>query len=197
MREDEEGHEGDLGHKEHRSHKKHRTHTKHRPHKEHEATGGGLYLDEAGEHPPDYSEPVSYDEKRWGGPHRDVTSGGIPTMSVCRVLALQLIAERPRTSGDIIAAIARDLALGDGAVAQRTRTGDNRLAIRVRWALATLRRAGYIDAQKSVEPGAPRVPQRVGSSRVYEATPLGNALLAKDPLHIDEGGTGSARAAHD
>ncbi|MHA3684502.1 winged helix-turn-helix domain-containing protein [Leucobacter sp. HY1908] len=191
MREDEEGHEGDLGHKEHRSHKKHRTHTKHRPHKEHEATGGGLYLDEAGEHPPDYSEPVSYDEKRWGGPHRDVTSGGIPTMSVCRVLALRLVAEQPRSSGEIRAAIADDLALGDRAVAQRTRTGDNRFTIRVRWALATLRRAGYIGVSNRGDRGAPRVPKRGVSSRVYEITPKGKALLTRDPQHIDESGAES------
>lgn len=165
---------------------------RHKKHERPEATGGGLYLDEAGEHPPDYGQPLSYDESNWGGPDRNATGGGIPTISVCRVLALRLIAERPRASGEVRAAIADELALGDGAIAQRTRTGDNRLTIRVRWALATLRRAGYIVVANRGERGVPRVPKRGGSLRVYEITPKGKTMLAQDPQHIDESGAESA-----
>ena len=163
---------------------------------------GGLYLDEAGEHPPDYGEPLNYDERRWGVPHRDSTSGGMPTMSVCRVLALHLLASRERTAGDVIAAIATELSLADAVVAQQTQSGENRLDIRVRWALATLLRMGFVEIlepdQQRKQRGqrtqrSARVPRRTDSPEIYGVTEKGKAMLAKDPVRIDESGTGSIR----
>lgn len=158
-----------------------------------DSLSGGLYLDEAGEHQPDYGEPMSYDEHRWGGAHRDVTSGGMPTMSICRVLALKQLAERDHTTGDIIGAIARARSLTDAVTAQRTRSGENRLVVRVRWALATLRQMGYIKIVRTGSPRAARVPNRAESLETYAITAKGEAMLAKDPVRIDESGTGSIR----
>lgn len=103
-----------------------------------------LYLDDAGEHLPDYSEPIDYDEHRWGVPYRDETSGGMPTISVCRVSALQMLDAQKLSSVEIAEVIAH--ALAADTAAQRTNTGHGRLAVRVGWALSSLCRSGYIES---------------------------------------------------
>lgn len=158
--------------------------------------GGGLYLDEAGQHPPDYSQPITYDEKRWGGSHRDVTRGGMPTMSVCRAVALRLLAQRSGSAADVLHGIVREFGLGASAVDQLTRSGDNRLEVRVHWALATLRQMGFIEQLESGEPvpqHAPNASRRDEALEIFALTAKGQAMLARDPVRIDENGTGSIR----
>lgn len=193
-RRDHEPHGG--GHRESRHMEPWHLGTRHHRPRNEDHLGGGLYLDEAGEHPPDYSEPITYDEKRWGGPHRDATRGGMPTISVCRVAALRLLARREGSAADVLHEIVREFDLGPTAVDQHTRSGENRLEVRVHWALATLRQLGFIE---QVEAGAP-VPQHAPNSskraealEIFTITAKGQAMLEKDPVRIDENGTGSIR----
>lgn len=131
-----------------------------------EPSGGGLYLDEAGEHPPDYGEPIPYDERKWGGPHRDATKGGMPTMSVCRVVALRLLAQREGSAADVLRAIVQEFELGADVVEQRTQSGENRLEVRVHWALATLRQMGFIEQVEFGPPVPSTRAERVKACRV-------------------------------
>lgn len=159
---------------------------------------GGLYLDEAGEHPPDYGEPIIYDERRWGGPHRDATKGGMPTISICRVAVLRMLAKGEGSAHDALQAIVHEFGLGAAVVEQHTRSGENRLEVRVHWALATLRQMGFIKqsgsgSESAVTQHAPNASKRNESLESFMITAKGLAMLANDPVRIDENGTGSIK----
>lgn len=138
---------------------------------------------------PNYTLPWSYDDRRWGGWGREVTRGGIPTISVCRALALRVLANgsagdgtggggvaRELTAADVIEEIARDRGLVGTAETQRTISGEDRLAIRVRWALTSLRQMRYLEA--------------AGRGR-FRVTPLGRSMNEWGPARIDELGAGA------
>lgn len=108
-------------------------------------------------------------------------------MSVCRVHTLRLLAQGPQATDTLVAAvvsaIAHDLALDAEALTQHTSTGHNRLELRVRWAIASLCRLGYI-----------ALAHRASTPHLYVLTELGAAMLAHDPGRINERGAGMIRS---